>query len=242
MVDCVQHIAFGIVPADRAARKLVRSDRQPAEFAVFAVFEVTDERYDLTFPKSCCSDVFRTHEKHVSRTLDAAESIRIAIDRCVKLVVGSHRDQPEPTRRILERQRVELMRRCKDRFLFLGIPLPFVCIIAAIKTAGLEHPLLIGRAPYDLIIANILAGPLVELAPTLGMALAEGGTLILAGLLDTQAETVAQAYRRQGLRLAGRIDRGAWPTLRLVKRHRYGADRTTRLSRGKGEAPGFGSW
>ncbi|MET0307975.1 MAG: 50S ribosomal protein L11 methyltransferase, partial [Sphingomonas sp.] len=108
--------------------------------------------------------------------------------------------------------------------------------------AGLEHPLLIGRAPYDLVIANILAGPLVELAPTVGMALAEGGTLILAGLLDSQAETVAQAYRRQGLRLAGRIDRGAWPTLRLVKRARYGAERATRLSRGKGEAPGFGSW
>ena len=114
--------------------------------------------------------------------------------------------------------------------------------VALAVASGMEHPLLIGRAPYDLIIANILAGPLVELAPTVGMALAEGGTLILAGLLDSQAETVAQAYRRQGLRLAGRIDRGAWPTLRLVKRARYGADRTTRLSRGKGEAPGFGSW
>lgn len=114
--------------------------------------------------------------------------------------------------------------------------------VALAVASGMEHPLLIGRAPYDLIIANILAGPLVELAPTVGMALAEGGTLILAGLLDTQAETVAQAYRRQGLRLTGRIDRGAWPTLRLVKRARYGADRATRLSRGKGEAPGFGSW
>ncbi|MBC9034144.1 50S ribosomal protein L11 methyltransferase [Sphingomonas sp. JC676] len=114
--------------------------------------------------------------------------------------------------------------------------------VALAVAPGMEHPLLIGRAPYDLIIANILAGPLIELAPTLGMALAEGGTLILAGLLDTQAEAVAQAYRRQGLRLVGRIERGAWPTLRLVKRTRYGADRTTRLSRGKGEAPGFGSW
>ncbi|RYD59219.1 MAG: 50S ribosomal protein L11 methyltransferase [Sphingomonadales bacterium] len=108
--------------------------------------------------------------------------------------------------------------------------------------AGLEHPLLIGRAPYDLIVANILAGPLTELAPTIGMALEEGGTLVLAGLLHGQAETVARAYRRQGLRLAGRIDRGEWPTLILTKRHRFGTDRVTRLSRGKGEAPGFGSW
>ncbi|WP_448663237.1 50S ribosomal protein L11 methyltransferase [Sphingomonas sp. CJ20] len=114
--------------------------------------------------------------------------------------------------------------------------------LALAAAPGLEHPLLIGRAPYDLIIANILAGPLIELAPTVGMALAEGGTLILAGLLEGQADAVAQAYRRQGLRLAGRLDRGHWPTLRLVKRARYGAERVTRPSRGKGEAPGFGSW
>jgi ribosomal protein L11 methyltransferase len=114
--------------------------------------------------------------------------------------------------------------------------------IALAAAPGMEHPLLIGRAPYDLVIANILAGPLVELAPTVAMALAEGGTLILAGLLEGQAETVASAYRRQGLRLTGRIDRGDWPTLTLVKRTRYGADRVTRLSRGRGEAPGFGSW
>lgn len=108
--------------------------------------------------------------------------------------------------------------------------------------AGLEHPLLIGRAPYDLIVANILAGPLTELAPTIGLALEEGGTLVLAGLLHSQAESVARAYRRQGLRLVGRIDRGEWPTLMLVKRHRFGTERVTRLSRGRGEAPGFGSW
>lgn len=114
--------------------------------------------------------------------------------------------------------------------------------IALAAAAGVEHPLLIGRAPYDLVIANILAGPLIELAPSLGAVLAEGGTLILAGLLKGQAEDVAQAYRRQGLRLVDRTDRGDWPTLTLAKRVRYGTERVTRLSRGKGEAPGFGSW
>ncbi|MCW3847243.1 50S ribosomal protein L11 methyltransferase [Sphingomonas sp. LB-2] len=114
--------------------------------------------------------------------------------------------------------------------------------LALAAASGLEHPLLIGRAPYDLIIANILAGPLVELAATVGAALAEGGTLIVAGLLEGQAETVARAYRQQGLRLTGRIDNGHWPTLRLVKRARHGRERVTRLPRGKGEAPGFGSW
>lgn len=115
--------------------------------------------------------------------------------------------------------------------------------LALAACAGMHHPLLIARAPYDLIIANILAGPLIELAPTVCAALAEGGTLILAGLLKGQAEAVARAYRRQGLRLAGRIDGGEWPALRLVKRARYGADRATRLGPGGvGEAPGFGSW
>jgi ribosomal protein L11 methyltransferase len=114
--------------------------------------------------------------------------------------------------------------------------------IALAAAAGVEHPLLIGRAPYDLVIANILAGPLIELAPSLGAVLAEGGTLILAGLLKGQAEDVAKAYRRQGLRLVHRADRGDWPTLTLQKRVRYGTERVTRLSRGKGEAPGFGSW
>jgi len=114
--------------------------------------------------------------------------------------------------------------------------------LALAAAAGVEHPLLIGRAPYDLVIANILAGPLVELAPSIGAVLAEGGTLILAGLLKGQVGTVAQAYRRQGLRLVHRADRGDWPTLTLAKRVRYGTERVTRLSRGKGEAPGFGSW
>lgn len=107
---------------------------------------------------------------------------------------------------------------------------------------GMEHPVLVGRGPYDLIVANILAGPLVELAPSIAASLAEGGTLILAGLLKGQAETVARAYRQQGLRLVSNAARGDWPTLTLVKRHRYGAARVRRLSRGHGEAPGFGSW
>lgn len=86
--------------------------------------------------------------------------------------------------------------------------------------AGLAHRRLKARLPYDLLIANILAGPLIELAPVFGSAVLPGGTIILAGLLDTQADAVAQAYRRQGFYLAGKIVRGDWPTLRLVKRRR----------------------
>lgn len=84
--------------------------------------------------------------------------------------------------------------------------------------AGLDHPRLEARAPYDLIIANILAGPLIDLAPTLARALTPGGRLILAGLLDHQAERVTAAYRRERMMPVSRIDRGDWPTLVLRKR------------------------
>jgi ribosomal protein L11 methyltransferase len=83
---------------------------------------------------------------------------------------------------------------------------------------GMEHPRLEARAPYDLVIANILAGPLIDLAPSVSKAIAPGGRLILAGLLDHQAPAVAAAYRRQGMMLTGRVERGEWPTLIMRKR------------------------
>ncbi len=92
--------------------------------------------------------------------------------------------------------------------------------VELVVAAGLAHRRLKGRLPYDLLIANILAGPLIELAPVFGNAVLPGGSLILAGLLETQADAVAQAYRREGMYLADRIDRGHWPTLRMVKRRR----------------------
>ena len=92
--------------------------------------------------------------------------------------------------------------------------------VELVVAAGLAHRRLKLRLPYDLLIANILAGPLIELAPIFGNAMLPGGSLILAGLLDSQAEAVAQAYRRQGMYLADSIARGHWPTLRMVKRRR----------------------
>lgn len=114
--------------------------------------------------------------------------------------------------------------------------------LALAAAAGLDDSLLIARAPYDLIVANILAGPLIGLAPAIAAALAPGGTLLLAGLLAGQAGRVAAAYCREGLRLAERADRGDWPVLRLVKRPRPGAPRVTRRTREPVESPGFGSW
>lgn len=85
---------------------------------------------------------------------------------------------------------------------------------------GMEHPLLKARGPYDLIVANILAGPLIGLAPEFASALVPGGQLLLAGLLTSQEAQVRRACRRAGLRLARRMTRGDWSILWLRKRAR----------------------
>jgi ribosomal protein L11 methyltransferase len=82
--------------------------------------------------------------------------------------------------------------------------------------AGMDSPMLAARATFDLIIANILAGPLIELAPHFVEALSPGGTVVLAGLLDTQAEAVAKAYEGLGLSLRDR-GTGEWPVLMLQR-------------------------
>ena len=83
---------------------------------------------------------------------------------------------------------------------------------------GMDDGRLKARAPYDLVIANILAGPLIDLAPSVAAAIAPGGRLILAGLLDHQAVRVAAAYRRQAMMLSFSEKRGEWPTLVMRKR------------------------
>lgn len=83
---------------------------------------------------------------------------------------------------------------------------------------GMGHPLLSARGPYDLIMANILAGPLVALAPEFGKALVPGGHLLLAGLLETQEAAVRAACRKAGLRLAARLVNGDWSILWLRRR------------------------
>lgn len=77
---------------------------------------------------------------------------------------------------------------------------------------GMDSPLLAARAPFDLLIANILAGPLIELAQDFATALAPGGVIVLAGLLDTQAGAVSSAYEKQGLSVRDR-GFGEWAVL-----------------------------
>jgi len=80
---------------------------------------------------------------------------------------------------------------------------------------GCDHPTIQAQKPYDLIIANILAAPLIELAPDITAIAAPQADLILAGLLATQADDVLAAYKAQGFKLAHRINDGEWSGLRL---------------------------
>ena len=79
---------------------------------------------------------------------------------------------------------------------------------------GMDHEILTIRAPFDLLIANILAGPLIELAPSFAASLTPGGSIVLAGLLDSQAESVIAAYDAQGMTVVGRGE-GEWCVLVL---------------------------
>lgn len=108
---------------------------------------------------------------------------------------------------------------------------------------GTDHPAIRHRAPYDLVIANILAGPLITLAPDIAAATAPGGHAILAGLIARQMEPVLAAYRAQGFRLAARGGSAEWPCLLLVKRRRYGWRRKERaFHRASPSDASFGSW
>jgi ribosomal protein L11 methyltransferase len=105
----------------------------------------------------------------------------------------------------------------RDNALLNGVPLGEGAGELALAVAdGMDHPALAQRGPFDLLIANILAGPLIELAPAFAAATAPGGTLLLSGLLDTQAEAVAAAYQAEGCRL---VDGGSgeWRVLVLTR-------------------------
>jgi ribosomal protein L11 methyltransferase len=70
---------------------------------------------------------------------------------------------------------------------------------------------------YDLVVANIAAGTLAELAPALARAVADDGTLVVSGVLDEQVDAVLAAFEAEGLGLAGTVADDDWRTL-LVRR------------------------
>ena len=89
--------------------------------------------------------------------------------------------------------------------------------IIAFEATGLDHRQIAAGAPYDMIVANILAGPLVALAPGMRRITAMGATVILSGILNTQANRVISAYSQQGIVLRQRIVKKEWTTLVLER-------------------------
>jgi ribosomal protein L11 methyltransferase len=96
---------------------------------------------------------------------------------------------------------------------------PEALLVAEENAARNRLPLELGAEipdeRFDLVVANILAGPLVELAPRIAGCVAKDGTLLLSGVLETQADEVAAAYRRQGLTLSKIEPRGEWVRIDL---------------------------
>jgi ribosomal protein L11 methyltransferase len=80
------------------------------------------------------------------------------------------------------------------------------------EAVGMDSPMLAARSPFDLIIANILAGPLIELAPAFATSLPPNGIIVLAGLLDTQIDSVSRAYEECRMSIRDR-GFGEWPVL-----------------------------
>lgn len=87
--------------------------------------------------------------------------------------------------------------------------------VACIEAEGFDHPDLRSAGPFDLILANILMGPLIDLAPMMAKNCRSGGFVILSGILVQQAEAVISAYQNNGFHVERRDDIGEWSTLVL---------------------------
>lgn len=87
--------------------------------------------------------------------------------------------------------------------------------VRCVEAAGFDHPALKEAAPFDLIFANILKGPLISLAPDLISALKPDSPAILSGILNEQADEVIEVYSQNGANLGQRDSIGDWTTLTL---------------------------
>jgi ribosomal protein L11 methyltransferase len=89
--------------------------------------------------------------------------------------------------------------------------------VACETAVGFDHPVFARRAPFDLIVANILAGPLMELAPEMAAHVTPGGSLILSGILDRQHDGVVAAYADHGFRHLETVHLEGWVAIHLKR-------------------------
>ena len=89
--------------------------------------------------------------------------------------------------------------------------------LVAFSSEGFLSPILSENGPFDVITANILAGPLIEMAPQMRQHTALGGKIVLSGLLITQAPQVLAAYQDQGFVLLEEKPLNEWMTLLMER-------------------------
>lgn len=87
--------------------------------------------------------------------------------------------------------------------------------VAAATAVGFHHPVFAAAGPFDLIVANILARPLMKLAPAMARSIVPGGSLILSGILASQRRAVIAAYAGQRFRHVKTLWREGWVTIHL---------------------------
>ena len=90
--------------------------------------------------------------------------------------------------------------------------------VETVPATGLAHPALRRARPFDLVLANLLPGPLIALAPAMRRIIRSGGVAVLSGLLNHQAREVAATYLASGFRLLGRRQDAGWTALVLASR------------------------
>jgi len=90
--------------------------------------------------------------------------------------------------------------------------------VEVVTCAGFDHPRLRNAAPFDLILANILKGPLIDLAPDMGACCDKSGYVVLSGILNEQADDVSETYNNNGFTETDRLTFGEWATLTLLKK------------------------
>jgi ribosomal protein L11 methyltransferase len=90
-------------------------------------------------------------------------------------------------------------------------------LVETATAPGFHHPVFSRRGPFDLIVANILARPLMRLAPQMARHLTPGGSIVLSGILERQRNAVLAAYAGQKFRHLRTLEREGWVTLHLKR-------------------------
>lgn len=90
-------------------------------------------------------------------------------------------------------------------------------LVETTTATGFDHPVFAERGPFALIVANILAGPLMDIAPDMTAHLQPGGSLVLSGILDRQHDAVLAAYTAQGFRHIRTLHLEGWVTIHLKR-------------------------